>query len=737
MAKAKAYLSEERLKNLVSEVETFKASALSKRKKHELNWQLARRMVAGDQWIRINGDSSAIEPAPVGKKPKIVDNVLLPARQARLAHILKNKPRAEVTPASGSEEDRAAARVGMQVAEHYFRQMNWQRKVAERAGPEMEDTGNVFFKLYWNPLIGKEIDVPVLDPKTGQLMQEPETDESGAPLLAPDPSMPLNPDGTPVMVPQFRPAMEKKPRGEPVLDVVVSEELLLDPGAVALEDCRMVVHWTLKPVDEMKLLVPEAKAKIRTVDQSSDFGKRFASLGKASGLSTEEIGNRCEVKEVWAVPDEDKGWPQGLHAIIVNEEVIKAEPTPPGHEHIPFVQMIDIPLSGDIYGTSPVIQAAPLQKALNLSVSRDQYRRNVQRPLPVATDDAGIDEDELSNDDKELLTIARGSSFEWKSPPAYSDDKEARNYYREAINAVFMNANILMGDVAGETRSGRQVWMQTENAGVAISGPTWSIEAAAQWIGNALLKMLRMNAEEEREIHIIGEDHSIEVKFFKNSDLEGVGDYFVVPGSALPLSMSQKQQMLLDVMDRYPEQRGKLMKLLPFPGQMDGALDDSRVDRDRANEENETFAALTDDMVQQARALSESNIVEAGPQLPPNVTMMGGMPPPPLDPGAVLQGIQRVLKIDARPDFENNAVHLEVHNSFRKSRKYRALPESVKALVDEHADMHLEALAPPVPAPGAGPMGAGKPGEPEPAGDKAAGMSAMPPTPTPGNHARG
>jgi hypothetical protein len=116
-----------------------------------------------------------------------------------------------------------------------------------------------------------------------------------------------------------------------------------------------------------------------------------------------------------------------------------------------------------------------------------------------------------------------------------------------------------------------------------------------------------------------------------------------------------------------------------------------------------------------------------------------GMPPDPLD------GLLKQMKLKARPEFENNDLHLERHNSFRKTKQYRDLPEWAQALVDRHCMDHLP---PPPPAPMGGPGGPpggppGMDGQPPPGGadpssaeqqgDIGAGLPPMPKTPTPAN----
>jgi hypothetical protein len=298
-------------------------------------------------------------------------------------------------------------------------------------------------------------------------------------------------------------------------------------------------------------------------------------------------------------------------------------------------------------------------------------------------------------------------------------------------------------------RSGRQAFIQGEFAGTVLSGPARSIERGMCSIGNMLLDLRKAWTDDEVTLNIVGRDRNIEVMHFKSSDLQGAGSYWVQPGSALPMSRAEKRQLILDLWDRgilSLDRRDRVLKMIDMPSDLDALVNEDQIDRDRANEENDLFLSLSLEGIQAARAnaLLESQ-QDAAVGLEPD------------DMGATL----RNLNIEPR-DFENHDIHLERHNRFRKSRKYRALPREAQAVVDEHCDKHSQFAAmmmgatsiagaaeagdgagdpsqDPSVTPGAlmpggkaqvgGNFGAGAA---EQAGDLAAGMPKMPKTPTPG-----
>lgn len=701
-----SFLNDEQMDNLQKDIQQLCDVAGQKRREDEIKWLLARRFISGDQWLTATKDSSGRhsinEVSLPGRmqKWKITVNRLLPGLDTRLAHVLKNKPIGVVVPETQDEEDRNAARIGNEVVEYDFRATDYEGKMAERAGPEMFTSGNVYFHWCWDPLAGPDVEVVKYA-----------TDETGQPIVNPEfVTDPVTGEQTPHPMPGPVVAERKMlPRGEASLEVVEPEELYVDPSAKSLDDAEMVVHSTLKPVAKVKALLqligvdPEKIEDVaRPASQAKEWGGSITNAARMSGLSQAEIAERAEVRVAWGKPNADKGWPDGIRAILVNRQIVYAEPTPAGSDHIPFAHLIERSLPGKFYGTSSVIQALPLQKALNLTVSRDEYRRTVQRPKMVADYEAGLEEGSVDNEDTSIIYKNAGYTVDWLNAPTYESDPRAVDRYISLIDDIFGNVAILMGESDGEVRSGRQAFIQGEYAGTALSGPARSIERAVKKIGAGLLKLRKANTDELRDIQIVGQNRSIEVIQFRGSDLEGAGDYYVEPGSALPMSMAQKKQMILELVDRAILDPISALKLLPMPSDLDAKMDEDRTDRDRAQEENMLFAALTEEQIAEADLSYQETEAQTAMASP-----MGAMAPPP-DPAARLTAILEALNLEPHPEFEKNKVHWDEHRKFCVSKKYRMLPKAVKALIDHHRDMHLP---PPAPTPDDGPGGGGKPGE--------------------------
>ena len=711
-AETEVYLDDEAKKRLQAEVDEFCNIGAERRRQKDVTWAIARRMVAGDQWIRASANPQTqtrdlVEPVNLPgrmEKWKIAANRLLPGLDTRLAHVLKNKPIGVVTPETQDEEDRSAARVADEVVEYDFRTLNYQQKMAERGGPMTFTDGTGFWHWYWDPLKGPDVIIPkYLKDSSGEVVVEPaeidgEPDPiTGAPTKVPSPSPTA---GKPIEVEPYI-----GPRGEPALEFVPADEIFLDAAAKEFDDCQMIVRQTLRPIDETRNLLQlagvaeEELEKIDKVNVTDRAGASTIASARLQGVTMGELSARCEVRVVWAKPNKFKGWSKGLRAIFVNRILYVAEPTPPGSDPIPFAMQIERPVPNDIYGTSSVIQAIPLQKALNLTIARDEYRRTVQRPKLVADFEAGIDEGAFTNEDSEIVQKNHGFTVDWLQAPTYESDPRAIDRYLALIDDIFGNVAILMGEADGEVRSGRQAFIQGEYAGTALSGPARSIERCCQKIGAGLLRLRKANTSEDRDIQIVGKNRGIEIMSFRGSDLDGAGDYYVEPGSALPMSLAQKKQMIFEMVDRKMLDPARALRLLPVPSDLDAEMDDQRLDRDRATEENLLFSGLDENQVADAIEMAHLS------QPPAGMAPLGAPPPDPME------GMKKALEgfgLEARPEFENNDVHLETHNKFRKTAQYRRMPKVVRSLLDFHCAMHL----PDMPmGPPDGPGGGGEGGD--------------------------
>lgn len=728
---------------LWKEVQELRDDALSARKPHERLWALCWMFYKGDQWrkpapqpdwniIRIN----------VGKKPKITINKILPMVATRRAHVLKNRPTGIVMPKTIDEEDRNAARVAQDLLTYDQQHLDNWRLLDGKLSLCMFVTGNAFKKVYYDPTKGEQRErniyktdpntgAPILQPYGPGMAGPPEYDqidstavnapsESGDELpvsrvdgqphpapIGPMPSADANADadaGRPILE-----SNEPEPEGDVVLEFVPPEEILPEPAATSLEDCQRLLHRTLKPIKWVKDAFGDAAENIEPINLRTDRGKSLAQGAKLFGLTEREVANRVEVLEAWYRPSED--YPEGLHAVWADDKLMSAGPTPPAHDHIPFVHYQEID-TDEFWGMSSVSQTIDPQKALNLAVSRDEFMRQRLRPKLMVATEAGLDEAAYSNDDSEIVFVHHPFYPKFTEPPNFTRDEKAVEYFAKSLDDIGGSADVMRGQInGGDIRSGRMVNYLQEYAGTVLSGPARSIEQGEERTGNLILRLRKHYTDEPRMYYIIGRNRDIEVKQFIGSDINGAADYIVQSGSALPMSLAEKRDLVMSAVEKGIFMPGdpKIIKLLGFPADIDELFNEDQLDRDNATEENHKFLKLSEEAVGHSYGI----ILEAQQMHAQEI----GMPPGMLEQSGVKPTSQEIMAgLSMQPrSFENHEVHLITHNKARKTKAYKELPKAAQAIFDEHCDGHALFLLPPPAPPGAEPAGPG--GKPAPGGE--------------------
>lgn len=702
------------------EVMDLKDDGLSARKQHERLWALCWMFYKGDQWrkpapqpdwniIRIN----------VGKKPKITINKILPMVSTRRAHVLKNRPTGIVMPMTIDEEDRNAARVAQDILD-YDRQhlKNWDI-LDGKLSLAMFVTGNAFKKIYWDPTKGdkKEKNRYQTDPATGAPMVVPEFIASPAGDLPSEFPNTVNAQSTVLpmdveageppdnevmegegLVPNLDPnaggpvieGVEEEPEGDIVIEYVPPEEVIPEPSATCMEDCERLLHRTLKTLKWVKDNYGEAAEDVQPINMKSDRGKALAQGAKLFGLTEREVANRVEVLEAWYRPSED--YPEGLHAVWADDKLLAAGPTPEAHEHIPFVHYKEIE-TDEFWAMSSVSQTIDPQKALNLAVSRDEFMRQRLRPKLLAATDSGIDETAYSNDDSEIVFVQHPFYPKFTEPPVFQRDEKAVGYFASAIDDIGGSADVMRGKVDNsDIRSGRMVNYLQEYAGTVLAGPARSIEKGEEMTANMILRLRKHYTDEPRLYYVVGRNRSVEVKQFIGSDIEGCADYVVQAGSSLPMSMAEKRDLVLSLVEKNVMAPGdpRILKMMGMPSDIDELFNEDQLDRDNATQENHKFLEMKEEKIAEAYGIIKASMdLQVSTMQPGATSEMMGIKPQPVE---VLNGLQLAPR-----DFENHHVHLETHNKTRKTEAYRKLAPAVQALFDEHCDQHAVFLLPVAP----------------------------------------
>jgi hypothetical protein len=107
-----------------------------------------------------------------------------------------------------------------------------------------------------------------------------------------------------------------------------------------------------------------------------------------------------------------------------------------------------------------------------------------------------------------------------------------------------------------------------------------------------------------------------------------------------------------------------------------------KLDENQSQRENLMMKRLTEEVVEQFQVQWEQGAQNGDPdKVVPGQTDAEGQP--------IALAVPAVVPVH---DYDNHAVHIEVHNRFRKSQSFEILPDIVKAEFQKHISMHEAAL---------------------------------------------
>lgn len=214
-----------------------------------------------------------------------------------------------------------------------------------------------------------------------------------------------------------------------------------------------------------------------------------------------------------------------------------------------------------------------------------------------------------------------------------------------------------------------------------LSHTVSSIESAIEKVAHMTLSYVHQFWDASRTIKVVGTDGTFDAMAFKGSDLRGNTDIKVEAGSALPVSRAAKQALIMDFMKMGFIQPDEGLEVLELGG-INKIYDRLQVDKKQAQRENLKMSKVTPELLQLHLDQEMERIAneEAESFTDDGVPLdKDGIPIPP----------KLLVPVNT---YDNHAVHIMVHNNFRKSQSYESLPEHVKELFEQHVNQHIASL---------------------------------------------
>jgi hypothetical protein len=632
--------SEAATKELVSWVYSQYAKMKSQRQFEQRKWAYALAMVDGNQYIQQQGRGSqatlGINRVP-SYRARTVTNRLRPLVRTEQAFYTSQKPTATVTPASGEDEDIFAAQAAEQYWESTYERLNIKRMWV-RNSFWFVTCGNAFVKTIWDPDVIVDDQESIYNLGGGQTVKAPSQGDIGISLVTP----------FHLFVP----------------DLLESE----------IEDQPYVFQVYTKPLEWAKKfystndLSPDVVAATEILD-SIYFNANANHNAKPDSVL---------VIEAWVKPGSVGILPEGGLITVASQKIVgEYTGLPYTHGQYPFSHARTIE-TGKFYGASVLEDVIPLQREYNSTRNQIiESKRRMARPQIIAPR-GSMDLTKLTSEPGAVHLYEPGMQ-----KPEWIPGVPIPGYVLEELNRITSDMEDITGQHApsrgsapgsGVVAATAISFLQEKDDSLRATGFS-SVEDLMEKVARQALSLFVDFVDIPRAIKVVGTDQAFNLIELKGSDIVSGLDLRIQGGSALPQSKQARQAMLMDLFTTGAISKEDLLSLLDMGG-VQRLTDRLRIDRAEAQRENLRFKNLTDLEIQQWQMEAQMQSIQGENwQSDPNT----GLPlaPPPIVPVQTWQ---------------NHAIHIDVHNTYRKGTEFDMLPDQTKQLFEQHVQLHQQAM---------------------------------------------
>lgn len=474
-------------------------------------------------------------------------------------------------------------------------------------------------------------------------------------------------------------------QGDVNFEVVTPFNLLVPELLIEdIEDQPWVFHVTTRPLtwvkkffgerfDDPNKVSPNCVNATEIIDES-----RFLLPSSAQAAKPDAV----LIIEGYIKPGYNELCPNGAFFTIAGDELVSYEEgLPYSHNQYPFAKSIHIP-TGKFYGDSVLIDIIPLQREYNRTTSQliDSKNRTARPQLLVAT--GSMDATRYTSEPGLIINYTMGFPKPEPMPlvdiPSYviQQQQEARS----AMEDISGQHQVTRGQApGGGVQAATAISFLQEKDDSLMAATFASLEQQIEKIGRQSLNLCVEFMETGRMIRIVGMDGAFDTQELKGSDLTGAVDLRVEGGSALPESKPAKQAFLMDLADKGFITPDKLLELLDFGG-VENLNRELNTDKNEAQRENIRMRDITQEMfVQHTQEQHQIAAQGAEGATDPNTGFQT------VDPG----NPEEFAPLVPVHDYQNHAVHIATHNTYRKSQEFEVLPEWVKIEFDKHVKAHM------------------------------------------------
>lgn len=641
---------------LVKKFNSMKTARL----RREGQWKLNLAFYRGQQYSFWNSATRRIETVPVGDgdKPRfrvrLVSNQILPGSTFLLSQFTKTKPQMYATPGSGDDASLKAAQMAEAALEYWWNDFNLDDKLAEALLWSIIASQG-YWEIAWDPQAGKQMQF-LLDPN-GQ----PVVDESLKALYRQELQQ---------AHPQLADAMTKTVyMGDISVRTISPFDLYVDPGVKTYSEARFVIKRSAMDPDEIK-------ARFNVDVQPDAQPSPLDSALILSGSQTEVRRTLRNVYYGYFLPGPTI--PKGRMVVWIENpnQILKDGPWPYPINKLPFIKFGGIRVPGDVYDSSVVEHAIPLQKEYNRTISQIvEYKNLMVKPQIFAP--VGSLRQRLTNEPGAVFEYSpvaglKPEPMQTPNLPPYVFEHLAN--VKSRIDEIFNRNTLQEGKPPPNVEAGVAIDLLQEMAADTMAPTINLMEKALGDAGEYMIALAQKYYEEPRLLKIKGSGGSVQVKEFTRSDLVGNISVHVEAGSGLPRSRAGKQAYIMELVKMQVIPPDRAMKYLDV-ADAQGLRAQMQADEDQALREHDRLInnqVLNQNAVQAAM----EQLQESGGQVNPE-TGQPWQDQDDLQEWLTSQSLQPFI-------FEDYGTHLDVHGQFMKSVEYEMLPDDAKKRFIDH-----------------------------------------------------
>jgi hypothetical protein len=637
---------------LVAWVKAEYEKAKQARKQEELDWYLQLAFYNGNQyhtWSK-KGNATVLseEPNPQNT-PRLVINRIEPIIRTEIAKTSSGHPSATVIPASNDDDDLMAASAAEQVWQALYDKNNFQTEIIQKSEFWRATCGNAYIKTYWDTTKKEVSPVPIMDPFTGaKTIRQQVVSQGDVQYEVVSPFHLFVPD-----------LAEENIENQPYLFNVYTKS----------EQWVKNAFKDVLPPD----YVPTKVSSSEIVDAAM-FDMRGSDLSKPDAVL---------VIEMWAKPNGCPYLPKGGLITIVDNEIVQFAENgiPYTHKMYPFAHTYSIP-TGKFYRRSVIKSLVPLQQELNRTRSQIVQAKNLMSKPQMFYAEGSTDPKKITARAGIYIPIRPGFPFPSPVPiqalPSYVLQEVDR--LQADFEDISGQHQVSRGESGGVTAATAINYLQ-ERDDAYLTTIFSSIEAAVEKTAKQSLSLFIQYVDQPRLVKTVGSDGAFDAAILSGADIASGNDIRVESGSALPTSKSARQALITEWMKMGFIQPQDGLRILDM-GMLKQYYNLLKIDENHAQRENLTMKRLTPDEINGfyeewqagAAAGDEDKIV-------PGQVDANGQPVPLAAPS--------VVQVH---DYDNHAVHIEIHNRFRKSQSFETMPDEIRAEFAKHIAMHEAAL---------------------------------------------